>query len=81
MNPGPDVDPLPHVADIRERAQRVFGHDRLRPGQEEATAALLAGHDVLLVLPTGAGKSLAYQLPAVLVDGSTGARVAAASCA
>jgi ATP-dependent DNA helicase RecQ len=71
MESGPEVDPLPDVADIREHAQRVFGHDRLRPGQQEATAALLEGHDVLLVLPTGAGKSLAYQLPAVLVDGPT----------
>lgn len=67
----PRVDALPDAADIRERAQEVFGHDRLRPGQQEATTALLEGHDVLLVLPTGAGKSLAYQLPAVLLDGPT----------
>ncbi|HET9873274.1 MAG TPA: RecQ family ATP-dependent DNA helicase [Propionibacteriaceae bacterium] len=56
---------------ISATAQGVFGHDSLRPGQREAAAAVLAGHDVLLVLPTGAGKSLAYQLPAVLVDGPT----------
>jgi ATP-dependent DNA helicase RecQ len=56
---------------IRAAARDVFGHDELRPGQQEATSAVLAGHDVLLVLPTGAGKSLAYQLPAVLVDGPT----------
>ncbi|HYP45006.1 MAG TPA: RecQ family ATP-dependent DNA helicase [Propionibacteriaceae bacterium] len=57
--------------EIREQAHQVFGHDRLRPGQQEATAAVLSGHDVLLVLPTGGGKSLAYQLPAVLVEGAT----------
>jgi len=58
-------------ADIRATAAEVFGHDRLRPGQLEATTALLGGSDVLLVLPTGGGKSLAYQLPGVLLDGLT----------
>jgi ATP-dependent DNA helicase RecQ len=61
--------------DVRERAlataREVFGHAELRPGQLEAVEALLSGHDVLLVLPTGAGKSLAYQLPGVLLDGPT----------
>jgi ATP-dependent DNA helicase RecQ len=57
--------------EIRTTLREIFGHDSLRPGQQEATSALLDGHDVLLVLPTGAGKSLAYQLPAVLVDGVT----------
>jgi ATP-dependent DNA helicase RecQ len=57
--------------EIQRTVREIFGHDRLRPGQAEATDAVLNGHDVLLVLPTGAGKSLAYQLPAVLVDGPT----------
>ena len=56
---------------IVETAQRVFGHESLRPGQDESVRALLDGHDVLLVQPTGGGKSLAYQLPAVLLDGLT----------
>ena len=56
---------------IDEAARAVFGHDRLRAGQREAVQALLDGHDVLLVQPTGAGKSLAYQLAAVLIDGPT----------
>ena len=56
---------------IDEAASAVFGHDRLRAGQREAVEALLGGHDVLLVQPTGAGKSLAYQLAAVLIDGPT----------
>jgi ATP-dependent DNA helicase RecQ len=56
---------------IVETAQRVFGHKSLRPGQYEAVRALLDGHDVLLVQPTGGGKSLAYQLPAVLINGPT----------
>ncbi|HEY0238529.1 MAG TPA: RecQ family ATP-dependent DNA helicase [Friedmanniella sp.] len=56
---------------IDEAASAVFGLDRLRAGQRPAVEALLAGHDVLLVQPTGAGKSLAYQLAAVLIDGPT----------
>ena len=56
---------------IDEAASAVFGHDRLRAGQRPAVEALLGGHDVLLVQPTGAGKSLAYQLAAVLIDGPT----------
>jgi ATP-dependent DNA helicase RecQ len=56
---------------LRRTAAEVFGHPDLRPGQREAIQALLDGHDVLLVMPTGAGKSLAYQLPAVLLDGPT----------
>src|SRR6204780_5976475 len=45
-----------------------FGFDSFRRGQEEAVAAALAGRDVLMVMPTGAGKSLCYQLPALLRD-------------
>lgn len=56
---------------IGEAALEVFGHASLRPGQREAVQALLDGHDVLLIEPTGGGKSLAYQLPAVLLAGPT----------
>lgn len=56
---------------ITETAQRVFGYEQLWPGQYEAIRALLDGHDVLLVGSTGSGKSLAYQLPAVLMQGPT----------
>ena len=52
---------------LRER----FGHEAFRPGQESVIRAVLAGQDALVVLPTGAGKSLMYQLPAVLMDGIT----------
>jgi ATP-dependent DNA helicase RecQ len=50
-------------------AQEAFGFETLRPGQEEAMRAVLAGRDVLAVLPTGAGKSAVYQVPALLLDG------------
>jgi ATP-dependent DNA helicase RecQ len=59
------------IATLQQTAEDLFGLDQLRPGQVEAAAALVEGRDVLLVLPTGGGKSLAYQLPAVLVDGPT----------
>ena len=51
--------------------QKVFGYDAFRPGQEEIVDRLLAGGDVLAVMPTGAGKSLCYQLPALLLPGVT----------
>ena len=50
----------------RGPAERHFGHPGFRPGQREAVEAVVAARDVLLVMPTGAGKSLCYQLPAVL---------------
>jgi ATP-dependent DNA helicase RecQ len=56
---------------VRRTAEDVFGHARLLPGQEEATRALLDGHDVLLVSPTGSGKSLTYQVAGLLMDGCT----------
>ncbi|MDX6365389.1 MAG: ATP-dependent helicase RecQ [Nocardioidaceae bacterium] len=59
------------VERLREVADDLFGLDELRPAQIEATTAVLDGRDVLLILPTGAGKSLAYQLPAVLINGPT----------
>ncbi len=49
----------------------VFGMDHFRPGQEAVIDGLLAGRSVLAVFPTGGGKSLCYQLPALLLDGLT----------
>ena len=46
-----------------------FGYDAFRPGQEAVVSALLAGRDVLAVMPTGAGKSVCYQVPAVVIEG------------
>ena len=53
-------------AELTDALQRHFGHPGFRPGQADAVEAVIAGRDVLLVMPTGAGKSLGYQLPAVL---------------
>ncbi len=49
----------------------VFGFNAFRPGQEEIVSAILDGRDILAIMPTGAGKSLCYQLPAVCGDGLT----------
>ena len=51
--------------------KRVFGYDAFRPGQEDVVRALLDGRDALAVMPTGAGKSICFQLPALLLDGVT----------
>ncbi len=51
--------------------QKYFGHDSFRPGQETLVNAVLTGHDVLGVMPTGAGKSVCYQVPAMLLPGLT----------
>ncbi|MFA5714970.1 MAG: ATP-dependent DNA helicase RecQ [Candidatus Paceibacterota bacterium] len=51
--------------------ETVFGHDAFRPKQEEIVRGIVAGRDVLAVLPTGAGKSLCFQLPAVALPGTT----------
>ncbi|CAN5146718.1 RecQ family ATP-dependent DNA helicase [soil metagenome] len=57
-----------HLVSLMES---VFGFGAFRPGQREVVRALLAGHSALAVLPTGGGKSLCYQLPALVFDGLT----------
>ncbi len=54
-----------------ELLKAFFGHDAFRPGQEDLADALLGGRDVLGVMPTGAGKSVCYQLPALMLPGMT----------
>ncbi len=53
----------------REALKRYFGFESFRPLQAEIVADVLAGHDVFALLPTGGGKSLCYQLPALLSRG------------
>ena len=57
--------------DVRARLRAHFGHAEFRQGQESIVAAVLGGCDVLAVMPTGSGKSLGYQLPAVMLPGTT----------
>ena len=51
--------------------RRYWRHPSFRPGQRETIEAVLAGRDVLAILPTGGGKSVCYQVPALLSDGLT----------
>ena len=55
----------------KEALKAVFGYDSFRPGQESVINAILEGRDILAVMPTGAGKSLCYQVPAMLLSGIT----------
>ncbi|KEO61270.1 DNA helicase RecQ [Thioclava indica] len=62
--PDPSDDPSALLA-------RVWGFDAFRPGQEEVVRAVIAGHNVLAIMPTGGGKSLCFQLPALMREGVT----------
>lgn len=56
---------------LEQKLKEVFGYDTFRPHQRDIAESFLAGRDTLAVLPTGAGKSLCYQLPALVRDGLT----------
>src|SRR4051794_31979402 len=59
------------MVDLLASLRQYFGHTSFRTGQEDLVRAVLDGHDVLAVMPTGSGKSLGFQLPALLLPGTT----------
>jgi ATP-dependent DNA helicase RecQ len=59
------------IDDALTSLRRHFGFDEFREGQREVISAILAGKDAVVVMPTGSGKSLCYQLPAMMLDGAT----------
>ncbi len=63
--------PSPTTHDALAALEQYFGHRRFLEGQEGIIAAVLAGRDTLAIMPTGGGKSLCYQLPALIMDGVT----------
>ncbi len=63
--------PWPTIEDAKSVLSERYGYSGFRPGQERIVEAVLAGKDVLAVMPTGAGKSICYQIPAVLMGGLT----------
>jgi ATP-dependent DNA helicase RecQ len=65
---------MPHIHDdatLRQTLSTIFGYSEFRPNQLDLIRAILAHRDVFAVMATGSGKSLCYQLPAVLLDGTT----------
>ena len=58
-------------ADVRQKFAEHFGFRRFRPGQARAVQAAIAGRDTLVIMPTGSGKSLCFQLPALALPGTT----------
>lgn len=61
----------PTLQDARDLLKSAFGYEKFRPGQEAAVSAILSGRDTVVVLPTGGGKSLCFQVPALLMPGLT----------
>ena len=66
-----DIPPVESDANPQDVLRNVFGYSAFRPGQENIINQLLAGEHVLAVMPTGGGKSLCYQIPAILSHGIT----------
>ena len=62
---------MPTMEDARQALSRYFGYGSFRPGQAEVISSILDGRDSLAVMPTGAGKSVCYQIPATLLGGLT----------
>jgi ATP-dependent DNA helicase RecQ len=65
------AEPAPLHSTLRHTLRRRFGFPSLREGQEEVIRSVLAGRDTLAIMPTGAGKSLCYQLPGLAMPGMT----------
>jgi ATP-dependent DNA helicase RecQ len=65
------TDTIPLSSTLRRTLRRTFGFRALREGQEEVIRSVLAGQDTLAIMPTGAGKSLCYQLPGAELPGTT----------
>ena len=59
------------MTDINQILKKYYGYDSFRPGQFEIVTNIMRGRDICAVMPTGAGKSICYQIPALAMDGVT----------
>ncbi|HET9431139.1 MAG TPA: DNA helicase RecQ [Chitinophagaceae bacterium] len=66
---GKSINSVKKRFDLHKALQEYFGFDKFKGTQEKAIESLLAGHDTFVIMPTGGGKSLCYQLPAMVSDG------------
>jgi ATP-dependent DNA helicase RecQ len=67
----PDPSHAPTLDDARAVLRRAYGYEAFRPGQERAVEAVLQGRDAVVIMPTGGGKSLCFQVPALVLPGLT----------
>ena len=71
----PDIadpaDTAPRIHDARAALQQYFGFREFLEGQEAVIGNIISGRDSMVIMPTGGGKSLCYQLPAMVMDGVT----------
>jgi ATP-dependent DNA helicase RecQ len=68
---GMNASPIAPFNSLEQALKHFFGYDRFRPGQQQIIAAAIDNHDMLVIMPTGGGKSLCFQLPALLKPGLT----------
>src|SRR4051812_31141042 len=71
MSQGVGAASPPDAAGLRRKLREHFGFFRFRPGQERAVQAAIEGRDTIVIMPTGSGKSVCFQLPALALVGTT----------
>ena len=59
------------LREAQEKLKKYYGYDDFRKGQENVIESIMSGHDTFAVMPTGAGKSVCYQIPALMLSGVT----------